>query len=67
MLTFEQAAARLVEDGHVARMTGEGLRKAARTHPDWPITQAMYGKAANARTLPYELAVRFVKTRRRQN
>jgi len=65
MLTFEQTAARLVAEGHVSRMTGEGLRKAARTHPDWPITQEMYGKSSNARTLPYELAVRFVQTRKR--
>lgn len=66
MLTFEQAAAQLVADGHVRRMTAEGLRKAARTHPDWPVTDEQYGKASNARTLPYELAVRFVQTRRRQ-
>ncbi|MEU1496085.1 hypothetical protein [Streptomyces sp. NPDC005732] len=65
MLTFEQAAARLVADGHVRRMTGEGLRKAAREHPDWPVSEEQYGKASNARTLPYELAVRFVQTRRR--
>ncbi|OQQ16113.1 hypothetical protein B0675_02170 [Streptomyces sp. M41(2017)] len=65
MLTFEQAAARLVADGHVRRMTAEGLRKAARTHPDWTVREDMYGKSSNARTLPYELAVRFVLTRRR--
>ena len=66
MLTFEQAAARLVAEGHVRRMTGEGLRKAARTHPDWPVKEEQYGKASNARTLPYELAVHFVKNRKRQ-
>ena len=37
MLTFRQAAERLVAEGHVRNMTPEGLRKLARTDPEWPI------------------------------
>lgn len=63
MLTFAQAAQRLVDDGHVRSMGPEGLRKLARTDPEWPITDDDYGTVAGARTLPYELVVSYIETR----
>lgn len=63
MLTFTQAAARLVDDGHVRSMGPEGLRKLARTDPEWPVTDEQYETVAGARTLPYELVVQYIQTR----
>lgn len=63
MLTFAQAAERLVAEEHVRSMGPEGLRKLARTDPEWPISANDYGTVAGARTLPYELVVEYIRTR----
>jgi hypothetical protein len=63
MLTFAQAAERLVAEGHVRSMGPEGLRKLARTDDEWPITSEQYGTVAGARTLPYERVVDYFRTR----
>ncbi|MGW1813302.1 hypothetical protein ACWCQM_06985 [Streptomyces sp. NPDC002125] len=63
MLTFAQAAARLVDDGHVRSMGPEGLRKLARTDPEWLLTEDDYGTVAGARTVPYERVVEYIQTR----
>lgn len=63
MLTFAQAAERLVADEHVRSMTPEGLRKLARTDPEWPVAPGEYGVVAGARLLPYEHVVRYFQTR----
>lgn len=63
MLTFTQAAERLVADEHVRSMGPEGLRKLARTDPEWPLAEGDYGTVAGARTIPYELVVKYIKTR----
>lgn len=63
MLTFAQAAERLVSDEHVRSMGPEGLRKLARTDPEWPLTEDDYGLVAGARTVPYERVVEYIQTR----
>ncbi|MFI2078543.1 hypothetical protein [Streptomyces triculaminicus] len=63
MLTFTQAAERLVAEEYVRSMGPEGLRKLARTDPEWPLSEADYGTVAGARTLPYELVVEYIQTR----
>jgi hypothetical protein len=63
MLTFAQAAERLVTEERVRSMGPEGLRKLARTDPEWPIRPEEYGMVAGARTLPYERVVEYFKTR----
>jgi len=63
MLTFAQAAERLVTEEHVRSMGPEGLRKLARTDPEWPLGPGDYGSIAGARTLPYEVVVQYIKTR----
>lgn len=63
MMSFAQAAARLVEDGHVRSMTPEGLRKLARTDEEWPIREDEYEHVAGARLVPYERVVEYIQTR----
>jgi hypothetical protein len=63
MLSFAQAAERLVSAGHVRSMTPEGLRKLARTDPEWPISPDEYSKVAGARLIPYEPVVKYFETR----
>lgn len=63
MLTFAQAAERLVAEDVVRSMGPEGLRKLARTDPEWPFTAEDYGRVAGARTLSYERLVRYFRTR----
>ncbi len=63
MLTFAQAAEQLIEDEIVPNMTPEGLRKLARSEPDWPISPDDYGTVAGARTLPYELLAPYIRER----
>jgi hypothetical protein len=66
MLTFAQAAEQLIQDGIVANMTPEGLRRLARNPSSgWPIKADDYGTVAGARTLPYELLAPFIRNRRR--
>jgi hypothetical protein len=63
MLTFAQAAERLVADEVVRSMGPEGLRKLARTDPEWPLAEADYGQVAGARTIPYEVVLTYMQTR----
>lgn len=63
MLTFTQAAERLVADEYVRSMGPEGLRKLARTDPEWPLSAEDYGIVAGARTIPYEAVVAYIQTR----
>lgn len=63
MLTFAQAAERLVADGHVRSMGPEGLRKLARTDAEWPLADEDYGTVAGARTIPYEKVVDYIQKR----
>lgn len=63
MLTFAQSAQRLMDDGVVRSMTAEGLRKLARTDPEWPFTDSDYEHVAGARVLPYERLVDYFRTR----
>lgn len=63
MLTFAQAAKRLVDDEIVRSMGPEGLRKLARTDTEWPFTDDDYEQVAGARTLPYERLVEYFETR----
>ena len=63
MLSFAQAAERLVASGHVRSMSPEGLRKLARTDPEWPIAADEYGHVAGARLVPYERVVRYFEVR----
>ena len=63
MLTFTQAAERLVADGIVRSMGPEGLRKLARTDDEWPFHEGDYGKVAGARLLHYEALVKYFQTR----
>lgn len=63
MLTFTQAAERLVADDVVRSMGPEGLRKLARTDEEWPFGADDYETVAGARTLPYERLVEYFRTR----
>lgn len=63
MLTFTQAAERLVADEIVRSMGPEGLRKLARTDAEWPFAAEDYEQVAGARTLPYERLVEYFRTR----
>lgn len=63
MLTFADAANRLAGEGHVRSMTAEGLRKLARTDPEWPIKDDEYVRIAGVRLVPYERVVTYFKTR----
>lgn len=67
MLTFAQAAERLVQEEIVRSMTPEGLRKLARTDSEWPLSESDYKSTANARTLPYELLVKYIQTRSKRS
>ncbi|MFJ5121876.1 hypothetical protein [Kitasatospora sp. NPDC088548] len=63
MLSFAQAAERLAKEGVVRSMTAEGLRKLARTDPEWTLTEQDYGAVGNARTVPYELVLEYFTNR----
>lgn len=63
MLTFTQAAERLVADGVVRSMGAEGLRKLARTDGEWPFGEGDYEKVAGARLLHYEALLQYFQTR----
>lgn len=63
MLSFSQAAERLTADGVVRSMSAEGLRKLARTDPEWPFDPSEYGTVAGARMLHYERLVDYFRTR----
>ncbi|MBZ6250543.1 hypothetical protein KVH27_19445 [Streptomyces olivaceus] len=66
MLSFTEAAERLVADGIAQSMTAEGLRKLAREPASgWPIGPADYRVVGKTRMLPYELLVPYMQARRR--
>lgn len=66
MLSFAEAAERLVADGIAQSMTAEGLRKLARDPASgWPIGPGDYRVVGKTRTLPYELLVPYIQARRR--
>lgn len=67
MLTFMQAAERLVADGVVRSMGAEGLRKLARTDVEWPFGDGDYEKIAGARLLHYEALVEYFRTRSKRS
>ncbi|MYU22930.1 hypothetical protein [Streptomyces sp. SID8352] len=65
MLSFTEAADRLVADGIAQSMTAEGLRKLARDPASgWPIGPDDYRVVGKTRMLPYELLVPYMKARR---
>lgn len=65
MLSFTEAAERLVADGIAQSMTAEGLRKLARDPASgWPIGPDDYRVVGKTRMLPYELLVPYMKARR---
>lgn len=66
MLSFTEAAERLVKDGVAQSMTAEGLRKLARDPASgWPIGPDDYRVVGKTRMLPYELLVPYMQARRR--
>ncbi|NED73353.1 hypothetical protein G3I51_13570 [Streptomyces sp. SID9944] len=66
MLSFTEAAERLVADGIARSMTAEGLRKLARDPASgWPIGPDDYRVVGKTRLLPYELLVPYMQARRR--
>lgn len=66
MLSFTEAADRLVQDGIAQSMTAEGLRKLARDPASgWPIGPDDYRVVGKTRMLPYELLVPYMQARRR--
>jgi hypothetical protein len=66
MLSFTEAADRLVEDGIAQSMTAEGLRRLARDPASgWPIGSKDYRVVGKTRLLPYELLAPYMQARRR--
>jgi hypothetical protein len=64
MLTFAEAAERLVEDKIAQSMTAEGLRRLARDPlSGWPIGPSDYRMAGKVRMLPYELLAPYMRER----
>lgn len=66
MLSFTEAAERLVEDGIAESMTAEGLRRLARDPlSGWPIGPDDYRVVGKTRMLPYELLAPYMRSRKR--
>jgi hypothetical protein len=64
MLTFTEAAERLVLDGIARSMTAEGLRRLARDPASgWPITEKDYRVVGKTRTLPYDVLAPYMRER----
>lgn len=64
MLTFTEAAERLVKDKIAQSMTAEGLRRLARDPASgWPIGPGDYRVVGKARMLPYELLAPYMRER----
>jgi hypothetical protein len=64
MLTFTEAAERLVKDQIAQSMTAEGLRRLARDPASgWPIGPSDYRMAGKVRMLPYELLAPYMRER----
>lgn len=65
MLSFAEAADRLVKDGIAQSMTAEGLRRLARDPASgWPIGPDDYRVVGKTRMLPYELLAPYMQTRK---
>ena len=66
MLSFAEAADRLVRDGIAQSMTAEGLRRLARDPASgWPIGPKDYRVVGKTRMLPYEPLAAYMQTRKR--
>jgi hypothetical protein len=64
MLSFTEAAERLVEDGIAPNMTAEGLRRLARDpNSGWPIGPAEYRVVGKTRMLPYDQLAPYMRER----
>lgn len=64
MLSFTEAAERLVDDGIALNMTAEGLRRLARDpNSGWPISAKDYRVVGKTRMLPYELLAPYMRER----
>jgi hypothetical protein len=64
MLSFTEAAERLVNDGIALNMTAEGLRRLARDrNSGWPIGPNDYRVVGKTRMLPYELLAPYMRER----
>ncbi|WP_123973730.1 hypothetical protein [Streptomyces sp. Ag109_O5-1] len=65
MLSFAEAADRLVRDGIAQSMTAEGLRRLARDpQSGWPIGPNDYRVVGKTRMLPYELLAPYIQARK---
>lgn len=65
MLSFAEAADRLVRDGIAQSMTAEGLRRLARDpQSGWPIGPDDYRVVGKTRMLPYELLAPYMQARK---
>lgn len=63
MVTFAQAAKLVVEHDYVPNMTSEGLRKIARSDPDWTVGEDDYEQVANAKSMPWALVKQYFEER----
>lgn len=63
MVTFAKAAELVVAFELAPSMTAEGLRKIARTDPNWTVTEDDYEQVANARSMPWALVKRYFEQR----
>lgn len=63
LVTFTQAAKWVVDFGYVPNMTPEGLRKIARTDPEWTVGAEDYEQVANARAMPWPLVKEYFEQR----
>lgn len=66
VVTFTSGAELLVELGIVDSMTREGVRKIAKTDPDWPFGEGRpyaYGKLAQAQTMDTEPFLDYFRRR----
>lgn len=64
MLSFTEAAERLVKDHIAPSMTAEGLRRLARDpHSGWPIGPKDYRVVGKTRMLPYDLLAPYIRER----
>lgn len=64
MLSFTEAAERLVKDRIAPNMTAEGLRRLARDPKSgWPIGPGDYRVVGKTRTLPYDVLAEYMRER----
>lgn len=66
VVTFSSGAQLLVDLGIVPSMTREGIRKIAKTDPEWPFgprPKHPYGKLSNAQTMDAEPFLAYFRSR----